>query len=156
VNNLRGAAVVGAVAFLAGAVWMEFRDAPADKYLFIAGQEARDWASGACRSMVGNPTVTGHDGEIAACMSRPPEDQANAFIQGIGQVMALDPNCAGVTLEYLYPPEGQKHKTLTLYYVPGHDQQTWDMDAAGGRGTPKEIGADVCLAMSGNGARLAP
>jgi hypothetical protein len=160
-TNLRSAAVIGAIGFLAGAAWMEFRDAPAEKVVIIDGWWAKDYAKSACEGPIGN------DAERAGCALDPDYGYgAVTFLQDVASSMATDPNCAGVTVAYVWSPkstsketfalEGKPHKMLIVDYVPGYDRLSWGMNGAAGKGTSKEIGTEVCLVMSGNGARIAP
>jgi hypothetical protein len=163
VNNLRGAAVVGAVAFLAGAAGMAYHDAPADKVVIIDGWWAKDHAKAAC-SLALPKTAE----EQTGCAISDPDYGYGAvtFLQTVASNMALDPNCRDVTVAYVWSPksttpetfalEGKPHKMLIVDYVPGYDQLGWEMNGAIGKGTAKEIASSVCFTMSGNGARLAP
>jgi hypothetical protein len=158
-TNLRGAAVIGLVGFLAGAVWMEYHDAPADKVVIIDGWWAKDHAKAACEG----PNT---DAQRLACLNIDVVNPAVPFLQEVASIMALDPNCQGVTVAYVWSPkstspetfalEGKPHKMLIVDYVPGYDQLGWEMNGAVGKGTAKEIASSVCFTMSGNGARLAP
>jgi hypothetical protein len=160
--NLRNAVVIGLVGFLAGAAWMEYRDAPADKVVVIDGWWAKDYAKEACRGPIDT------DAELAAGVAAGVPDYgfgAVPFLQEVASSMATDPNCAGVTVVYAWGPgDGKKtlafeqgpHKMLIVDYVPGYDRPSWGMDGAAGKGTSKEIAAEVCLVVSGNGARIAP
>ena len=160
--NLRSAAVVGLVGFLAGAAWMEYRDAPADRTVIIDGWWAKDHAKAACEGPIGN------DAERLGCAIGLPDYGYGAvpFLQAVGSSMVLDPNCRGVTVAYVWSPqstsketfalEDKPHKSLIVDYVPGYDQLGWELNGAVGKGTAKEIAADVCFTMSGNGARVAP
>jgi hypothetical protein len=135
-NRLRRRGIAGAIllaSLLAGGLYLADSNAHESNYLFINAPQAKDWAKHACR---GEPD----------CLAGLFDSQVDNFVRGIANSMAVDPNCEGVTLEYVYPPYGQKHETLSIYYAPGNDQQSWDMGAAGGSGTPKEIAADACLA----------
>jgi hypothetical protein len=135
------AGAILAASLLAGGLYLADSNAHDANYLFINAPQAKDWAKHACQ------------GETE-CLASIFDSQVDNFVQGIVHSMAIDPNCEGVTLEYVYPPYGQKHETLNVYYSPGKDQQFWDMGAAAGRGTPKEIAADACRSASGKGARL--
>jgi hypothetical protein len=77
-TNLLGVAVIGAVAFLAGAAWMEFHDAPADKIVIIDGWWSKDYAKSACTLSLPKTAE-----EQAGCAADPDYGYgAVAFLQG--------------------------------------------------------------------------
>jgi hypothetical protein len=145
-TSLLTVAAIGAIGFLAGSAWMEAHNAPADKVVIIDGWWAKDYAksSGASDVLV-NPAVP--------------------FLQEVGSDMALDHNCAGVRVAYVWSPQSTtketlaleqgSHKMLIVDYVAGSDRPYRAMDGMSGQGSAKEIAADVCYAMSGNGAHIA-
>ncbi len=78
--------------------------------------------------------------------------------------MALNPNCADLTVAYFSSPSTAgnaatsfpkaPHKTLIVDYVPGLAKQSWYLDGLRGQGDPAEIAADVCFALSERGAKI--
>jgi hypothetical protein len=140
-----------------------YHSARDDKVVIVDGWWSKDYAKSACTLALPKTAE-----EQSACALGDPDYGYGAapFLQGVASSMTTDPNCVGVTVSYFWSPkstsketlarEEKPHKALIVDYVPGYDQQNWDLDGAGGRGTPKEIAADVCFAMSGKGARIAP
>jgi hypothetical protein len=165
--GLRQAAVIGAIGFLAGAAWMETHNAPADKVVIIDGWWSKDYPKSSCGSITAPTNSFSTADERAGCANLDVVNPAVPFLQAVASSMALDPNCLGVTVAYVWSPastskdtfalEGKPHKMLIVDYVPGYDQDHrlhWGLDGATGQGTAKEIASAVCFTMSGNGARI--